>query len=93
MKPTFFLLLLACCLLFIPFAVLRYLSEPQSSLVLTPATCAALVPLGLTLPVVPGGCLYSGPVSRNLRSISLGGIWVARSAVLAEAPPLESNKP
>ena len=92
MKPLPIVLLLACLLIGL-FVLLLRLPEPQIRLVLTPATCAALVPLGLPLPTAPGGCLYTGPVRRDFHSVGLGEIWVPRSAVLVEAPQSEGNKP
>jgi len=88
--------LLACLVIGLLVAAIfgvAHLSKEQPRLVLAPATCIALVPLGLTLPSVPGGCLYTGPVHRDFHSIGLGDIWVARNAVLAEAPPLEGAQP
>lgn len=92
MKPLPILFLLAVLMVCVLVLLKRLPADPER-LVLTPAACAALVPLGLSLPSVPGGCLYTGPVRRDFYAVGLGEFWVARSEVIAEAPLTEGEIP
>ena len=91
MKSDVTLLAVLCSLLFVGIVFAVPSSKERSRLVLSPATCASLIPLGLSLPSVPGGCLYIGPVRRDFYSVGLGDLWVPRSAVLAETDSPEGN--
>ena len=91
MRTTIIVLLTACTAIGV-IALLAFLPEPQERLILAPATCAALAPQGLTVTVIPGGCLYTGPVHRKFRDLGLGEFWVPRDAIVAEIPLVEGTK-